>query len=375
MNTQSMQDALLSTFFELVRIDSPSRSEADVAAYCKARLEALGFSVRFDNSREATGSNTDNLIAFLPGNSGGAIALSAHMDCVVPCCGIEPIVVDGVVYSAGETVLGADDKAGIAAIFEALEAVVSSGRARPDITVVLTVCEELSLVGSGAFTDECFSGGLPCFVLDADGAPGSIGVGAPGLYTFMASVGGRAAHAGVAPEAGISAIQMAAAAISNMRLGRLDECTTANVGIVEGGREVNIVADACTLHGECRSLHEDRVEAQRAHMTEALEKAAADAGGAVSISWRLDYPGILYGNNHPLVQKLSAAARAAGLEPRMTVSGGGSDANLFGRAGAQAITLGIGMTDFHATTEHIAVTDLVGTERLVEAIIAEFAEE
>ena len=371
-NAEACAAAVLETFFDLVRIDSPSRSEAQVAAYCKRRLEELGFSTRVDDTREATGSDTGNLIAHLPGTVPGHIALSAHMDCVSPCCGVEPVIENDVVRSAGDTVLGADDKAGVAAIIEGLAAVVASGAPRPDITVVLTVCEELSLLGAGALDSDLFDGTVPCFVFDADGAPGSIVLGAPFHYTLRATFAGRAAHAGVEPEAGVSAIQMAAAAISAMRLGRLDECTTANIGMIRGGREVNIVADACSLDGECRSLFEDRVNAQRDHMTEALTAAAERFGGSVDIDWRVDYPGVLFDEQDPIVEKLFSAARAAGLEPKTTVSGGGADANLLGTKGAKAVTLGIGMTAFHSIDERIAVADIVGTKRFIEKIVAEF---
>lgn len=364
---------LLDTFFDLVCIDSPSRHEAQVAAYCAKRLRALGFSVRIDATETATGSDTGNIIARLPGTAPGHIALSAHMDCVSPCCGVEPVVEDGVVRSAGDTVLGADDKAGIAAILEALEEVVADGRPRPTITVVLTVCEELSLLGAGALEADLFDGTVPCFVFDADGAPGSVVLGAPYHCTLRAAFLGNAAHAGVEPENGASAIQMAAAAVSAMRLGRLDECTTANIGTVSGGREVNIVPDTCTLGGECRSLYEDRMNAVRDQMTEALANAAEAFGGSVDIDWRLDYPGVLFDEGDEIVGKLFSAARAAGLEPKTTVSGGGADANLLSTKGAKAITLGIGMTAFHSLDEHIAVADIEGTERLIEAIVAEFA--
>ncbi|MEG2369436.1 MAG: M20/M25/M40 family metallo-hydrolase [Raoultibacter sp.] len=364
---------LLDTFFTLVTIDSPSRFEADVASYCEKALTDLGAQVSFDHADEATGSNTGNLIAHLPGNTPGHIAFSAHMDCVNPCCSVKPVVAEGVIRSAGDTVLGADDKAGIAAVIEALSCVVVDERPRPDITIVLTVCEELSLLGASALADDLFSGEVPCFVLDADGAPGSIIVGAPFHYTLKAAFSGKASHAGVVPEQGISTIQMAAAAIDAMCLGRIDECTTANIGVIEGGREVNIIPDTCVIAGECRSLYEDRVIAQRDAMTEALQRGAARFKGSVDVSWRLDYPGILFEEDDQLVEKLSEAARAAGLVPRYSISGGGADANVLGTKGARAITLGIGMTSFHSCDEYISIADLEGSARFVEAIIAVFA--
>lgn len=364
-------ERLLNTFLDMVHIDSLSRHEAAMAAHCRTVFEGMGFSVSIDNAGETVGSDTGNLIADLPGTGEGHIVLSAHMDCVDPCFGIEPVIEDGIIRSAGNTVLGADDKAGIAAIMEAVRCVLESGEAYPRITVILTICEELSLLGAGAFADDMFEGDVPCVVFDADGAPGTIIKGAPFHYTFKGVFHGRTSHAGVKPEAGISAIAAAADAVTRMRLGRLDERTTANVGMISGGREVNIVADICTIDGECRSLYEDRVEAVKAQLTESMQEAADAAGALVDITWRVDYPGILYGEDHPLMGMLTAAARKAGLEPCFKISGGGADANLFGMKGLMPVTIGIGMTNFHTTEEFIAVKDLEGTARFAEAIIQE----
>ncbi|MDO4289766.1 MAG: M20/M25/M40 family metallo-hydrolase, partial [Eggerthellaceae bacterium] len=294
-----------------------------------------------------------------------------------------------VIRSAGDTILSADDKAGIAAIFEGVRATLEAASARPSITVVLTTCEEQSLLGASALDPAAFDPAMfnppttptaepapeavPCFVLDADGRPGSIVVGAPFHYTMRATFAGRAAHAGVEPEAGASAVQMAAHAIGNMPLGRIDERTTANVGVIAGGAAVNVVPGECRIEGECRSLYEDRVNAQRDAMTAACEAAAARFSGTVDVAWTVDYPGILHEPDAPVVQRLARAAEAAGLASRLTVSGGGADANVLGTKGACAVTLGIGMTNFHSVDEYIAVRDLEGAARYVEAIIAEYA--
>lgn len=442
---------IVESFFEMARIASPSFHEAPMAAYCADKLRELGFSVRIDDAAQQVGSDTGNVIAYLPGTTGGHIAFSSHMDTVTPCEGIEPVIVeeelDGetceVIRSAGDTILSSDDKAGIAAIFEALRCVIEEGRPHPAITVVLTICEEQGLLGASAVAPDAFvweggeeaspeasvtaagetaegtaesgegatrgaaaalsideaiecregtgeaamelvesavpgdseSAAVPCFVLDADGAPGTIITGAPFHYVVNVTFHGRAAHAGVEPEAGISAIQMAAAAIADMPLGRLDERTTANIGLVSGGSATNVVAAECKLEGECRSLYEDRVEAQRAAMTQAMEQAAGRFGGTVDISWKLDYPAILLSEESEIVIKLKAAARAAGLEPRTAITGGGADANVLGTKGADAVTLGIGMTNFHTCDEYVKVRDLQDSARFVEAIIAEYARE
>ena len=365
---------LLDLFCEIVRIESPSRHEAAMAARCADELWGLGFSVRFDDSAAQTGADTGNLVAHLPGTAPGHVVLSAHMDTVQPCAGIEPVVEDGVVRSAGDTILSADDKAGVAAILEGVRSVVEEGAPRPDVTVLLTTCEELHLLGSGALAPDALPAGAPCYVLDADGAPGTVITGAPCHWTLEAVFAGRASHAGVVPEAGISAIQMAAVAIGAMPLGRIDEATTANIGVIAGGRETNVVPEACMLRGECRSLYPERAEAQKAAMTVALEQAAARFGGTVGIDWTPSYGAVLYDEDDALVQAAARAARAAGLEPCFRHDGGGSDANVLAARGVRAVTLGVGMTAFHSPEEHISVADLEGTARLVEALVREGAE-
>lgn len=360
---------LLDLFVEAVQIESPSRNEAAMAAWCEQQLVDLGFEVSFDNAAEKTGSNTGNLIACRAGDAKGQLVLSAHLDTVEPCENIQPIIENGIIRSAGDTILSADDKAGIVGILEGVRSLIEAGDALPDIMVVFTTCEELSLLGSGAMDSSLLPAGAPCYVLDADGAPGSIILGAPCHFTFHATFTGRAAHAGVEPETGVSAISMAAAAIDAMRLGRLDESSTANVGLIKGGREVNVVADKCEVEGECRSLYRDRAEKQRAAMTAALESAAQRRGGSVEVVWRKDYDAVLYEEGDPLVQGIVRATQAAGLTPRCAYSGGGADANILAACGVRAITLGNGMTNFHSVDEHISVADLEGTARLVEELI------
>lgn len=369
------------TFLEMIRIESPSYHEAPMAAYCSRRLEQMGFDVRIDDTMSHTGSDTGNLIAHLPGTTPGHIAFSAHMDTVVPCTSIMAervsIMLDEgeteVYRSQGETILSADDKAGIAAILEGIDAILEEGDPRPDLTVLLTIGEEQSLVGASALANDTLEGDVPCFVLDADGRPGSIIVGAPFHFTMEAIFHGRAAHAGVEPEAGISAIEAAAHAICAMPLERLDEVTTANIGPIEGGTATNIVADRCVLHGECRSIREERIRAQRDAMTRACEESAEGMGARVDIHWTEDYPGILFDEEDEMVQHLLRAAREIGLTPCCVFSGGGADANVLSRKGAKAITLGIGMTNFHSVDEYIRVQDLEDSARFVSAIIREYA--
>ena len=346
-------DRLLDLFCELARIESPSRREALMAKRCKAELEGLGFTVRFDDSAERTGSDTGNLIAFRAGSAAGAVALCGHMDTVRPCKGIEPVVEDGVICSAGDTILSADDKAGVAAIFEGVRSLIEAGEALPDVHVVL------------------LPEGTPCYVLDADGDPGTIINQAPCHCTFTATFRGKSAHAGVEPERGVSALAMAAQAVCHMPLGRISAHTTSNVGVIECDGATNVVPGTCWLSGECRSTSLERARAERSAMDEAMRSAAAQAGGSVDIEWRTDYLPVSYASDHPLVEGVIRAARAAGLRPRLAASGGGADANILAGRGVSAITLATGMANYHSCDEYITVDNLNGCARLVERLVLE----
>lgn len=368
----------METFEEMVRIPSPSFKEGKMAKYCKSRLEDMGFDVQEDDSASQTGCECGNLIATLPGNRDGRLVLCAHLDTVVPCEGIEPMVVcdpeRGKHYaSRGETILSADDKAGIAAIFEAVESAIEKGSPRPDLIVLLTTCEEQSLVGASALAKNSFDG-EDCFVLDASGAPGTVIMKAPCHWTFHAEFSGLAAHAGAEPESGRSAISAAALSISTMPLGRLDDQTTANVGMIDGGDAVNIVPSSCAIEGECRSLDRNRANEVKEAIEGAIMAGAAEAGCSVELDWNLDYPEIDLSPENPAVKKFEQAAEKAGIAVRHGKSGGGADANVLGDAGLNPVTLGIGMTQFHTNDEYITLDDLANDAILMEELIGTYAE-
>ncbi len=363
-------ERLVATFISLARIDSPSRREAQIAGYCAALLADLGFDVRTDGAAALTGSNTGNVVATLPPLDPGApsLVLSAHLDCVQPCEGVEPVVAGGHVSSAGETVLGADDKAGIAAILEAVHRAVEDGVRRGPIRVVLTVCEEIGLAGAKALDPAEVEGDL-CLVLDADGPPGGIVVAAPTHYTFSAMFTGTAAHAGVAPEKGVSALVMAAEAITAMRLGRLDERTTANVGTIGGGTATNVVPSEVTVTGECRSLDDERVETVRGEMDDAMRAAASAHGGRVETVWTREYGAFMVPADAPAIEAVRSACADLGIESRLFTTGGGSDASIFASTGTPTLVLSCGMENVHSVDERIAVDDLEALAALVRAVI------
>lgn len=359
---------VIDTFLELTRIDSPSGREGEVASYLTRVLEDAGCEVRVDDSAAVTGSDTGNVIVRVPGTvPGKVIALSAHMDCVQPCEGVEPVVEDGVVRSAGQTVLGADDKAGLAAMIELVRRLAASDTPHADIRLLITVGEETGLLGAKALTAEACAADV-CLVLDGDGPVGGIVTAAPTHYTFRAAFRGRAAHAGVEPEKGSSAIAMAASAIQRMALGRLDEQTTANIGTISGGRATNVVAPSCEVTGECRSRDAERIESVREAMDTALKDAAAEGGGEVEVEWTLEYRGFSAEEDSSALLLIEHACRDIGVEPRRFATGGGSDANVISVHGVPTFVLSSGMTSVHSIDECIAVCDLEALVDLLEAV-------
>lgn len=365
---------VLDTFLESVRIDSPSGEEARFGLWCADRLQRLGFSVRFDATADLAGSDSGNLIAERAGEaSGPTVVLSAHLDTVGPGRGIVPVVSGGVVRSSGDTVLGADDKAGVSAILDALERLSECGTPTAPVRVLLSTGEEIGLHGAKAM-DPADCAGDMCLVLDAHGAVGGVVTAAPTQYTFTAEFVGKPAHAGVEPERGVSAVAMAADAIARMHIGRIDAETTANVGEIHGGSATNVITASVRVRGECRSLDREKVERVRAEMDAAMRAAAGTFGGSVEIGWVLEYEGYRLDMTDPALELVCDALRATGREPELFPTGGGSDANVYAARGLTSIVLGCGMTDVHGTDEYIEVADLEALSALVAEVLARVVE-
>ena len=364
------KERLLSTFLDYVQIDSESTHEGAMAARIAQDLKAIGCQVYVDNSGEQTGSETGNLYCTLPGTAEGEpILFAAHMDTVVPGVGVKPVIENGVIRSSGDTVLGGDDKSGIAAIVEALRTIVENNLPHPTIEALFTVCEEVGLRGSRNM-DYSRITAKKAAVLDSSGDAGKIIVAAPGQYKLNAAVIGRRAHAGVAPEEGISAIQVLCEAVSNMKLLRIDEETTANIGTISAQYATNIVPERAELVGECRSRRDDKLEAQGRHMMDCLQAACDKFGATLEGGLTKAYSAYSYTEDDPFVQELMAACRKAGLEPTLAASGGGSDANNMSAHGLKALVLGTGMAKVHTVQEEITVKNLEDTAALVLAIAA-----
>ena len=366
---------LLQTILELVQIDSESRNERGVADYVTAKLNALGYTVQEDDAGAHIGGNAGNVIAYHAGTGKGkSVLFCAHMDTVALGNGVKPVVQDGAVYSDGTTVLGGDDKAGIAAILEALTAMHESETAHGPIQVVFTVAEEVGLLGAKHLALDSLAPVDAAFFFDSDGMPNQICVASPYHIDLTAVFHGKASHAGVKPEKGISAVQMAAKAIAAMPLGRLDAETTANIGIIHGGTATNVVAGETVIYGEARSLTKEKVEAQIALMQSCCEAAAQEAGGTVDIQVEECYAAIDLDENCTTVQLAKKAVQRLGMEPVLVKSGGGSDANVFCGKGIPATNIGCGMNNVHSVQEYLNLAEAEAAAAFIQAVAVEALE-
>ncbi len=360
---------LVDEFMEMVRVDSESKREGRMSALLMEKLEHLGFAVYVDDAGPKTGSDTGNLIARLSGNAEApAIMFSAHMDTVSPGRGINPVEENGLIRSDGTTVLGADDKAGIAAVLEAVRVTVEQKMPHGDLELVFTVCEEVGLSGA-KFLDFSRLTARMGYVLDSNGPAGTIINLGPSQDEIYAEMLGVAAHAGINPEDGVNAVQVASRAIANMRLGRIDQETTANIGIISGGVAINIVPDKVMIKGETRSLREEKRIKQSRAICDALEQAAREGGAQVQVNVETVYPAMAVPVDAPVVQLAEKAALAIGLKPVVKDTGGGSDTHIFNENGISAVNLGIAMQKVHTIDEFITVRDLVLDASYVLSII------
>lgn len=356
----------LATFLELVQIDSPSYHEQAVAVALERELRDLGLAVENDRSGP---DGVGNVVGRLVVGSGESIALIAHTDTVEPGRGIRPRVEAGIVRSDGTTILGADNKQAIAAILEGVRATLESGHSHAPIEVVFTWGEEKGHQGAKSL-DLGRLASRVAFVFDVGGPVGDVVTETPTHVGLRATFLGRAAHAGIEPEAGVSAIDAAARAIAAMPLGRLDAETTANVGTISGGTVRNTVPERCVFEAEARSLDEARLAVQVAAMRRACEEGASAVGARLELEVTRSYAGFRLAPDAPVVRRAIEAVVAAGLSPSLTRTGGGSDANSLNERGLPTVNLGTGMRDLHSTRESVDVADIQRLARVIAALIS-----
>ncbi|MBA3475936.1 MAG: M20/M25/M40 family metallo-hydrolase [Actinobacteria bacterium] len=351
----------LDLFLELAAIESPPGNERAVANRVLTELRALGLEVEEDDAGSKIDSQIGNLLCRLPGrrtDGGTPVFFCAHLDTVPPAGSLQPVVgEDGIVRNAGGTILGADNKSAVAAMIEAARRVVEEDRPHAGIELLFTPKEEVGLLGAAAFDHTRLEAELG-FVYDQAAPIGDVIMGAPYGRTVSVRFHGRPAHSGIIPEEGRSAIVAAARAIADLRLGRIDEETTANVGTITGGSARNIVPEWCELEAEARSHDARKLADLVQEMLDVFAFAASVAECTVETEVSETYQGYRFKDSDPIVQLARTALERCGYELVPTLTGGGADANVFNMRGIPCLNLANGMMEIHTAEEHIAVADL-----------------
>ena len=367
-----MNQPTLDLFAELAALPSPSGEERAVADAVSLYLRDLALAVEEDGAGSKVGSTSGNLLCRLEphGTNGGGVPLflCAHLDTVPPEGAIEPVVEEGLVRNAAGTILGADNKAAVAVMLEAVRVIVVEGRPHAGIELVFTPKEEVGLLGAAAFDHTRLHASVG-YVYDQAAPIGEVVLGAPNAAALLARFHGRASHAGMYPEEGRSAIAAAARAIADLRLGRLDEETTANVGRIEGGTARNIVPEWCTLTAEARSHDERKLADVVQEMLDAIAFAASVEECEVETEVEKSYRGYRFRRDDQAVSLAAHALTTAGYAPTYALSGGGADANVFNERGLSCVNLANGMAQIHTADEHIAVADLEGMVEVTLALV------
>lgn len=372
------QERLASVFTTLCEIDSPSKQEAQVAAYLKTTFVEMGAEVSEDSSAEKTGSDCGNLFVRFPG--GGLdkepVFFNCHMDTVLPAIGVKVKREGEIFTSAGDTVLGSDDKAGIAVLIEVMRTLQEKHIPHGPVEYVFTTCEEVGLMGAKALNPSAIKAKIG-YALDSSGINRVI-VGAPAANRITAEIKGVAAHAGLSPEKGISAIHLAAKAIARLELGRLDAESTANIGLIAGGTATNIIPESVVIKGEVRSHTMTKLQEYTQKIKTVFQDAIdnwtdpeSNADGKPSLDFRVveEYPVMKLDKESAVIKRVKEAAATIDAELDYVVAGGGSDANIFNSSGLQCAILSTGMDKVHSTQETIKLSDMASTANLIMAIL------
>jgi len=371
------QQRISDEFMRQAAIDSPSFHEEAMAKYLQKCFEKLGATIEFDDAGKQVGSDSGNLIARIPGKKIGApLLLSAHMDTVTPAKNVTPVLKDGIFTSAGDTILGGDDKSGIVEIIEAITVLNEQNIPYVPLEIAISICEEQGLLGAKQFDFSQFKA-KRAIALDTRGTDVIINR-APAANRFKIDIFGHEAHAGVCPEAGISAIQIASRAITRMNLGRIDEETTANIGTIHGGMAPNIIPGQISLRGEIRSHNVDKLRLQTESIVSIVEEEVRNGAitsngeplqARMAIEINDDYPPMRVADNAEIVQLICEAGKAINRPQQVTAAGGGSDANIFNNNGIEMVIMGTGMEKVHTIDEYISLDDMVKTSELLIEII------
>jgi tripeptide aminopeptidase len=378
MKTIIDRERLAADFVLLCETDSPSREEGDIAALLQTMFARLGANeILEDDSAPITGSNTGNLLIRFAGSADrDPIFLNCHMDTVEPGRGVKVRREGDTFFSSGDTILGSDDKSGIAAVLEAIRCLRENSIPHRPLEIILTTCEEIGLLGAKSLDPTMIRARIG-YALDSTGF-GTVITGAPAANRLEITIHGVAAHAGLHPEWGVNAIEVAAQGLNAAPLGRIDEESTVNFGTIRGGTATNIIPDQVTIHGEARSHSMTTLDRLTRQVETAFVRAVADwrdptgqAKGKPELSFTAtpDFPAMRLDPNDSAILLIDRAAASIGLQLQYKIAGGGSDANIFNGYGLQTAIIATGMTHVHTTDEQVDLQDMVDLTRLLIALL------
>ncbi len=361
MNSQHIIDL----FLDLARIDAVSGNEKPVAQYIISFLQKLGLSPYEDQSAAATGCNTGNVICQV--NGGGSFVLLSHMDTARSTKGLKPVFLEDRITSDGTTVLGVDDRLGMSAILYAVKTAIEQNIPMRPFTLAFTTCEETTLFGSQNLQlDKAITSG---FVFDSYLPTGYFVNQSSGAVTVNVKINGKASHSGISPEKGVNAIQIAVEALASFPFGRINPETTANIGIISGGVATNVVPDYVEMQGEIRSTKPEIVEEQAAKVKQAFMDAAKKYGGSVECEIIWDFKPYQITSNDEPYKRITEVFKALQLEPKASMSWGGSDANSLNAKGITTINLGTGAQNPHSNEEFVLLKDIENSAKIALELI------
>ncbi len=358
------QERLVESFKTLTLIDGIHGNESTIAGYLMKALKALGLEVTMDEAGSTYGGNAGNLIGRLSGKKNTApVFLCAHMDTVQSTKNLKHVIENGTIKTDGTTILGGDDRAGIAVILEILNVLKERNLEHGPIEILFDVCEEAGMYGAKYIKPSTLQSRFG-FVFDCQASPGAYIIEAPGAVSFTAKVKGKSAHAAVSPEKGIHAIQLASKAIAKLQLGRWDETGMLNIGTIKGGVSINVIPDYVEITGETRNANKEKLQSQIEYIRSTFEQAANEAGGSVEITFTEKYGGYQFDEDTEVIDIAKKGIQAAGYTPSPIRYPGGSDANVLNNNGVTALNLGVGFKNAHSFLERIAIADLEGAARI-----------
>jgi len=355
---------LVETFIEVTSIDGIHGNELEIANLLIKKLNTLNCVVRTDKAGESFGGNSGNVIAFLEGTiSGDPIFFCSHIDTIKSTKNIKHVITDGIIETDKTTILGGDDRAGVAVILEILAVISENNLEHVPIEILFTVSEEVGMNGAKFIEKDSLKSEYG-FIFDCQASPGNYIIEAPGATSFKAIFKGKSAHAAVSPEKGINAISMAGKAVSDLKLGRWDETGMINIGMINGGEAINVVPDKVEVIGETRNANENALKNQIDYISTTFKSAAELYNGEVEIKFTQKYGGYNFNGSERMIQIAAEAIGKSGLTANPIKYPGGSDANALNANGIPSLNLGVGFKNAHSFEEKIAIKDLVKTAEI-----------